>query len=431
MAEWVHPYSPRLYQRVLHQSLTRRNAIVIHRRAGKTVFCVNELILKALQKPNGRFAYIAPQRMQAKDIVWDFFKTYTKGLQGISFNESELRCDFPNGARITLYGCENPEALRGKGWDGAVLDECQDIPEQVYSLVIFPALQDKKGWVIFVGTPKGKGNNLLWLKLKEANANPAKWFSAVIPITRSGVFNEEEIAEIREGQTEEAFEQEFMCSFEGAIPGAFYVKELSRLAAAGHIGSYGWNKAHPVHTAWDLGMADATAIWFFQIIGNEIHLIDYEEGSGLSIPDWCSLVNSKPYNFGSHIAPHDIEVRSNDLFGAPTRREIARNYGIDFDIVIPRMSVIEGINAARVMLDRCRFNEEKTERGISCLKQCRPIIDKHGVLSPKPVHDEYSHGSDAFRYLALGVEEVRAYAGKTYDWRRYDKPDSGWNPLEI
>lgn len=431
MATWVPVYKPYDYQQVIHQSLKRKNVLVIHRRAGKTVFCVNELIIKALTKRDGRFAYIAPQRSQAKDIAWDMLKQFTKGLPGVTFNEAELRCDLPGGSRITLYGCENPDNLRGKGWDGVVMDESQDIPESVYNLVIFPALQDKKGWEIFVGTPKGRGNNLLYKKLAEADRKPDKWFSAVIPVTKSGRFDAEQINDIREEMTEEAFEQEFMCSFDGAIPGAFFLKELSRLRANNHIGSFPWDKAHPVHTAWDLGMSDATAIWFFQLVGNAVHVIDYEEGSGLSIPDWCSLVKGKPYNYGSHIAPHDIEVRSTDLMGAPTRREIAYNYGIDFNIVIPRMSVIEGINAARVMMDRCRFNEETTDRGLQCLKMCRPVIDKSGYPSPKPVHDEYSHGSDAFRYLALGIEEVRSSTIKTYDWRVRDTDYRGWNPLDM
>lgn len=426
------PYIPKKWQLVAQQSFKKYSTLVVHRRAGKTVLTVNHLIQQAIIKPNGRFAYIAPQRGQAKDIAWDELKKYTEGLKGVSFNEAELRCNLPNGSRITLYGVlENPEALRGRGFDGVVIDESQDIPLHTWETVIYPTTTDagRNAWIIFIGTPKGRGQNLLWKKLLEAKKFPDKWFSMTLPIERSQVFSQEEIEEIKLSMSEERFSQEYLCSFDGAVPGAFFVKELRRIEANNQITDLAWDKSLPVHTAWDIGIKDKTAIWFFQLVGNKIHVIDYEEDSGLTIPDWCGILNRKPYTYGSHIAPHDIEVRSMDLPGAPTRRENARNFGIDFDVVIPRMSVAEGIEAARVVIDRCWFDKEKTDRGLICLRMCRPQIDKNGLPSNNPIHDEYSHGADAFRYLALGVEEVRSFNMRSYDWVVKDKPYGGWSLL--
>jgi phage terminase large subunit len=151
------PYSPRPLQREAHNSKQRFKLLVCHRRFGKTVFAVNELIKSACTstKENPRYAYIAPLYRQAKAVAWDMLKTFSRPIPGIKYNEAELRADFPNGARISLYGGDNPDTLRGIYLDDCVMDEYAQMSERLWPEVIRPALSDRKGGAIFIGTPMG------------------------------------------------------------------------------------------------------------------------------------------------------------------------------------------------------------------------------------------------------------------------------------
>ena len=243
MTEIVIPYAPRLLQARLHESLKRFNVLVAHRRFGKTVFCINELIKKALEckLKDGRYGYLAPQLGQAKDIAWMYLKRYALVIPGATANEAELRVDFPNGARIRLYGAENPERMRGGYFDGIVLDEYAQIAPRVFPEIIRPMLADRQGWAIFIGTPMGENQFAEIYRLAQQDD---VWFAALFKASETGVVPQVELDAARRMMTDDQYAREFECSFAASVPGAYYAKLLERAEQGGRISRVAW--VHPV-----------------------------------------------------------------------------------------------------------------------------------------------------------------------------------------
>jgi hypothetical protein len=397
-------YEPRPLQARLHDSLRRFNVLVAHRRFGKTVFCVNSLNDAALRckKKDGRFAYIGPFFNQTKDIAWSYLKHYAMPVPGTEANESELRVDYPNGARVRLYGADNPDRLRGIYLDGVVLDEYADMDPRMWAEVILPTLTDRGGWAIFIGTPKGK--NGFWDVYQRAREDDS-WFTAMYRASETGLIPPPELVMAAKEMSEDQYAQEFECSFEAAIQGSYYGKLLTALDGQKRVRSVAWEPKTPVHTAWDLGIGDSTAIWFVQQVGNEVRLIDYLENSGVGLSWYANELLSRKalgYVYGEHILPHDAEVK--ELGTGVSRVETLRSLGIN-PRVLPIQSVDDGINAARLLLARCWFDAEKCKRGLEALRQYRREYDeKLKAFKQRPLHDWCSHAADAFRYLALGLK---------------------------
>ena len=397
-------YRPRPLQADIHRRLKRFSVLVCHRRFGKTVLCVNELIDRALRaaRPRPRYAYIAPLYRQAKQVAWDYLKAYTAPVPERTVNESEMRIDLPNGARIQLHGADNPDALRGIYLDGAVLDEYAQMSPALWGEVIRPALADRRGWAIFIGTPKG--HNAFWRRFEEAKADRA-WYAGLFRASRTGVLDEDELEAARRDMSPEEYAQEFECSFEAAIRGAYYGRLMAEAQRSGRLRPITPDPALPVDTAWDLGIGDPTSVWFVQRAGPELRLLDYYEADGEGLAHYARLLQDKAarrgFVYGRHFAPHDVLAR--ELGSGRTREEQARRLGIRFRVV-PRHRVDDGINAVRAVLPRCWFDTERAARGIECLRQYRAAFDgRLGTLRDRPVHDEFSHGADAFRYLAMGM----------------------------
>ncbi len=283
--------------------------MVCHRRAGKTVACIADLVLSALVTPkaDARYAYIAPQFNQSKDVAWSYVHRLTSDIPQVSYNESELRVDLPNGARIRLYGADNPDRLRGIYLDGVILDEFGDMKPRVWGEVIRPLLADRKGWAAFIGTPKGK--NQFWDIWKLAE-QASDWFTLRLKASESGLIGKDELADAAKGMTVDQIEQEFECSFEAAIVGAFYGLEMRAAEKEGRIMEVAYDAAVPVHTAWDLGYSDDTAIWWYQVIRNEIHVIDHHSSSGQPIQFYADLIKSKACTYGIHYLPHDARAKT-------------------------------------------------------------------------------------------------------------------------
>ncbi len=275
-------YRPRPLQSEIHRQLVRFNVLVCHRRFGKTVLCVNELIDRALanRRPRPRYGYIAPLYRQAKQVAWDYLKFYTSPIPGARANESELRVDLPGGRRIQLFGADNPDALRGIYLDGVVLDEYAQMSPRVWTEVLRPTLADRIGFAIFIGTPKGR--NAFHDLYQQALGDPA-WYAALHRASETGVVAADALAAPRRDMSGEEFAQEFECSFEAAIVGAYYARLLSAADAEGRIANVPWDPAVPVHTAWDLGIGDSTSIWFVQQVGRELRWIDFYETSGVGL----------------------------------------------------------------------------------------------------------------------------------------------------
>lgn len=392
-------YAPRRQFMQLHTRETRWGIAVCHRRAGKTVACVNDLIKAAAtcERDNPRFAYIAPQLNQAKDIAWSYLLEYTDCFgPERKVNASELWVELPNnGARIRIYGADNPDRLRGIYLDGAVLDEFGDMDPTVWSLVIRPALSDRKGWAVFIGTPKGKNTfHTLWTLAED---DPA-WFRLNLKASETGLLDEAELKDARRTMSEDEYAQEYECSFEAAIRGAYYGKEMNDAEA--RIASVPYDPRLPVHTAWDLGVADSTVIWFVQAVGRETRFIDCLKGEGVGLDWYAKRLAERDYVWGNHYLPHDVEVR--ELGTGKSRKEVLQALGIRAT-VCPNIPIADGIQAVRMMLPTCWFDKDKCKAGIEALRMYRRDYDeKRQEFRVSPFHDWTSHYADAARYFAVG-----------------------------
>lgn len=395
-------YVPRAAFIPFHMRRQRWASLVCHRRAGKTVACVADLVDAALRCKQlaPRFAYVAPFYTQAKDVAWLYLKRMVADIPGTHVNESELRVDLPNHARIRLYGADNYDRLRGIYLDGIVLDEYADMDPRAWPEVIRPTLSDRKGWATFIGTPKGR--NDFWKMHSRAEAD-ADWFDMTLKADESGLLDAEELADAQSTMTPEQYAQEYLCSFDAAILGTYYGKEMEAAQKAGRIGSVPHDPNVPVHTAWDLGHSDSTVIWFWQIVGPQIHIIDFYETHGRDIPHYCSVVASKPYKYGEHWFPPD--VRAHVLGMKKTRVEQFNDGGVK-PRVLPEQKVMDGINAFRMIFSRCWFDEGCGE-GLEALRQYRAAYDeKLKVFKDHPLHDWTSHAADGGRYLAEAYKEI-------------------------
>jgi phage terminase large subunit len=399
-------YAPRSVFLPFHERTQRWSAIVAHRRAGKTVACVNDLLKAALlcEKDNGRFAYVAPQYNQAKDIAWGYLKQFAGVVPGVEFNESELRADFPTGARIRLYGADNPDRLRGIYLDGVVLDEYADMRPSVWGEVIRPLLTDRQGWATFIGTPKG--HNAFHEIVTLARGEP-DWYSVTLKASETELIPKSELDAARKQMSEDQYAQEFECSFEAAIQGAYYGISMRQAEEAKRIGAVPHDPSSEVFTAWDLGIGDSTAIWFAQIVAREIRIIDYYEASGVGIDHYVKVLRDKPYTYGRHFLPHDADA--SELGTGKSIRESLASLGVRDTSIAPKLSVEEGINAARMLIPRCWFDSVRCKDGLEALKQYRKEYDeKLKAFKQRPLHDWASHGADAFRYLAVSIDRAIA-----------------------
>ena len=419
----VIPYTPRTLQAKLHNELGRFNVVVCHRRFGKTVFAINQMIKSAIQdlqigKKAPRYAYLAPLFKQAKTVAWDELKRLLREFPDVKFNEAELRADFM-GARIQLYGADNPDTLRGIYLDGVILDEYAQMNPKMYSEVIRPALSDRKGWGIFIGTPKGKNE---FYDIYHSAKEKKGWKRFLFKASDTGILDDEELEMAQQDMAETEYAQEYECSWSAALRGAYYARELELAYDEERIGKVPYDPSKQVVTAWDLGVSDSTSIWFAQYDGKAINLIDYYENSGEGLPHYIDVLNQKGYNYGAHIAPHDIVVR--EFSTGKSRKDLAFSLGIDFQVA-PKLKVMDGIDTVRTTLNKCWFDEDKCKKGLDALLQYRSSYDdKKKIWSQKPVHDWTSHASDSFRYLC-NTEVV--FTGNDSIWgKELPKQDFSW-----
>ncbi len=400
------PYTPRKFQNYLHQRIKdyRWSVLVCHRRFGKTVCMINHLLMAALTSKvsNPRYAYIAPTFKQAKSIAWDYIKQFTHKIPGVRFNETELRVDLPNKARITLLGSENCDGLRGIYLDGCVIDEYANVNDRLFPEIIRPALSDRKGFCIFIGTPQGMNNNFYELFQHAKGADD--WFYFKAKASETKVVDQDELTKAKEVMGENKFKQEFECDWIANIEGSIYGKTLAKMENQRQITRVPYDPSLPVNTAWDLGVSDHSAIIFFQQLGRSINIIDYHEERGQGMPHFIELVKNKEYIYKDHFAPHDIEVT--DFSNGKTRREVAYQLGIRFKVV-PKLPLEDGIHATTMTLPRCWIDVDHCKKLIDALRHYhRKYLDKNRMFRSKPVHDWSSHACDALRYMSIGLTEI-------------------------
>lgn len=372
------------------------------------------------QQSRPRYAYIFPFRNQAKMNIWPRLKDKTKDFPSRYVNEADLLMRLPGDREFVVFGADNPDALRGNYLDGVIFDEYQDTDPSVWSKVIRPQLVDRQGWAMFIGTPKG--HNDLYKKFQYArgvkidpddDTNESlgvatdDWTSFLFRASDTGIIPPDELAAIKRDTPRDDFMQEYECDFEAAIKGAYFGHEMRDALDQKRIGVVPHDPGLPVGTAWDLGIGDATAIWFFQTFGGQYRIIDYVEESGAALPYFAGVLLERarpPFNYRYrndwHFAPHDARAR--DLGTGRTREEVARSLGIPWTIVPQVSHKDDSIHAARMLLPRCWFDEQRCAVGVEHLRQYRAKWDEaRQVLSRQPQHDEHSHGADAFQTLAM------------------------------
>lgn len=399
-------YVPREQFMPFHLRENRFACLVCHRRAGKTVACVNELLTRGLAttKHKGRYGYIAPFLSQAKTIAWDYLKDYGQSVM-VDKNESELWVELVNGSKVRIFGADNPDALRGMYFDGIILDEYADMRPSLWSKVILPALTDRNGWAVFIGTPKG--HNAFFDVYQRSTTSP-DWYSYMLRASESGILTPGQLAMAREEMSEDEYQQEYECSFEAAIQGAYYAKLLHQAQVDGRIGRETRDPLMTIRAHWDIGgtgaKADATAIWISQFIGTEVRILDYYEAVGQPLATHVHWLRSNGYENALCVLPHD--GKQNDKVFSVSYESALREAGFEVS-VIPNQGTGAAkmrIEAARRMLPSCWFNADKTEAGREALACYHEKIDEQRNVGLGPDHDWASHGSDAFGLMAVDRE---------------------------
>lgn len=398
------PYEPRAWASRLHDTAKRWIVLILHRRAGKTVAVLNHLQRDALKIPNSRFAYIAPFYKQAKNVAWDLLKHYAQPIPNVRFNESELSVTYPNGSKLQLYGADNPDSLRGIALWGVAFDEYSQQPSNIFTEVIRPALADHSGYAIWIGTPKGK--NELYRLYKYGLTDEA-WLSMLLTVDDTKLIPDAELEDARKLMSEDEYNQEFMCSFEAAIKGAYYAKELAEARKQGRIKLVPYDPALKVHLVSDLGVGPNFATGFYQKSGGETRMIDFWEGANHDgIPQAVKVFKDKPYVYGKWFMPHDAEANSIDT--GKTRVQTAKELWPNIDIVvIPKLSVDDGIAKGRLMFPHLWIDETNCQQFLDYIAQYQQEWDDDkGMFKEKPLHNFTSHAADVHRGAAVIEDQM-------------------------
>ncbi len=397
-------YRPRQAFADFHKRQERWAVLVAHRRAGKTVACINDLIVRALTegKPNARYAYLAPYHSQAKSIAWEYLLRFSEPVR-VNANQSELWVELINGSRIRLFGADNPDNLRGLYLDGVILDEYADMKPSIWGAVIRPLLSDRKGWAVFIGTPKGHNG---FYEVYETATKNSNWYVKTLRASQTNLLPDSELKDAFQSMTEDQYLQEFECSFEAAIIGAYYGKEMRVITDGGRITKVDYDPLFPVHTAWDLGYSDDTAIWWYQVVHGEIRILEYHSSNGQPVAYYTGLIQSKDYIYGTHWLPHDARAKTLASGGKSIIEQISNKIPLESLKIVPNLSLQDGIQASRLALMRAWFDADKCQDGLECLRQYQREYDEDKkMFRDKPRHDWTSHGADAFRMLSIAWSE--------------------------
>jgi phage terminase large subunit len=320
--------------------------------------------------------------------------------------EGEHSIKLPNGATIRIFGADNFDSLRGNYFDGVILDEVADMHPDVWSKVVRPALMDRKGWAVFIGTPKG--HNFFYTQREKARTNKGgNWFYLELKASESGLLPQAEIDETRQELDDDEYMQEMECSFDAAIKGAYYAKELAKAYEEGRLQPFDHVQGASVHAAFDLGWNDSTAVWFYQVVNGRIDVVGHYEVNGLAIPNIVeeikALYATNKWKMGDWYMPHDAAAKS--LQTGKSILEQLRSLGVS-PRKVANIEVQHGIQAVRKTFPFIRINGQACYQGIEALKSYQKKWNpKLGTFSREPVHDWASHSADAFRYLCLAVRD--------------------------
>jgi phage terminase large subunit len=417
-----HNWRPRGYQMPAWGALERgvkRMVLIWHRRSGKDDLALHWTCAAMMQRP-GTYWHMLPEASQSRKAIWDAVDGHV-GIRRIDWVfpkelrrrtlEHQMQLELANGSMWQVLGSDNYDSLVGSPPVGVVFSEYALANPNAWAM-LRPILAENGGWAIFITTPRGRNHAHRIYEL--ARHDPA-WFGQLLTVEDTKVISREiieterrEVAKERGDDEADAFiGQEYFCNFDAPVAGAYYARLLALAEAGGRVGSVPYDPRHPVTTAWDLGVGDSTAIWFMQQIGLDVHLIDYYEASGVGADHYAKVIREKDYAYTGHILPHDANDRE---WGnnASSRVDVLKSLGVKPHRILARASVDDGINAARMLIQRAKFDPVKCERGLDALRNYqRRWDDTLKIFSQNPLHDWSSHGADAFRYLAQGIRDVK------------------------
>lgn len=417
-------WSPRNYQEPVWNYLNKggsRACLIWHRRSGKDDLALNWAAV-ASQRRVGDYWHMLPEQSQARKAIWDAVSPHT-GERRIDqafppimrerMRDQDMMIRFKNGSTWRLVGSDNYNSLVGSTPAGIVYSEWA-LADPKAEAFLRPMLAESRGWAIYITTPRGSNHARTTYDIARKDH---KWFAQLLPATETGVFTPEQLAdELREYQKiygvddgRALFDQEYHCSFEGAFVGSYYGAYLTRATREGRLGKIPIDRTLPVHTAWDLGISDSTAIWFIQRAGREFRLIDYHEGSGVGLDEYARILEDKRnehrWTYGKHYFPHDVSHRELGNQGK-SRIDTLKALGIKPEVVA-QSNVNDGINAVRQLLDQCWIDEDRCAKGLNALRSYRrEFSDKLKTYRDAPLHDAASHGADALRTFACGHREI-------------------------
>ncbi len=357
----------------------------------------------------GQYYYVFPSYTQARKALWDLRDNNGNRLFDLlpewaisNTNSVEMKILLSNGSLIQLVGSENPDTLRGTNPQGLVFSEFAMANPEIWSAVAKPILAQNGGWAVFASTPMGRNHFYELWQMAQASAD---WYTSIVTAPESGVVPEAVIqADREEGMSEGLIRQEYFCDWTAGADGLIYGQQLEELQRNGHFCPVSVDRAVPVHTAWDLGIGDHTAIIAFQIVGTEIHLVNFYEACGFAIEHYKKKLDEWAYLYGTHFAPHDVEARS--LQTGTSLKTQASSLGLQF-VTIPPIAIEAGIQAVRSSLSRVWIDD----RTCKVLLRHLTLYSRHWdsrkkVFSVHPKHDEHSHAADAVRMMALALPRI-------------------------
>lgn len=401
---------PRDYQVPAFQALVdgcKRIFLMWHRRSGKDINCLSMLYEMAI-KEVGVYWYAFPTYKQAKKAVWNGIMNDGKKIIDIIHpdmrrkkNDTDMYIELINGSVIQFIGINNSDDLAGSNPKGCVMSEWSLSAPHFWETILSPILKMNGGWAVFNGTPRGQNH---FKDMWEFANREESWFSQKLTILDTGLLTDKDLdAERAMGISEDLIQQEYYCSFDRGIEGSYYGRLLNQMELEERIGNVPYDHAVPVYTHWDLGVGDATAIVFWQLVGKEVRIIDYYENQGEGLHHYYKVLQDKPYIYGDHFAPHDVEARS--LQTGMSLKQMASKLGLKFRVV-KRSPIEAGIEAVRGMLPLTWIDE----------KRCKPLLQALGNYQKawnqkmmcyvdRPLHDWSSHAADAVRYMALSYRK--------------------------
>lgn len=423
MVEYV--YNVRWYQQAFHRALVERThdrlIAIWHRRAGKDDVLLDAIRTLALKDP-GTYWHCFPEQKQARKAIWNgvngntgkrrIFEAFPEPIIK-RMQDDDMFIELKNGATFQLIGSDRYDSTVGSGPKGIGYSEWA-LSNPAAWAYHQPMIRETKGFAAFITTPRGRNH----AKTMFDNATGTNWFRELLTVEQTRALRPEDIAEAQaeyvglygEDMGQSLFRQEYLCDFNAAILGAFYAREMLALRNEGRIDPELEAIAdRPVHRAWDIGVRDDTSIWWFQVVGGQVFILDCYTANGVGVDHYAEIIDQRRadhgWKDGTDFVPHDAKVK--EWGTGRTRIETMQALGLNPQIV-PMAGLLDGINAVRKTLPMCVFHPRTESTGIAALEQYRrEWDDEKKAFKANPLHDFTSHLSDAFRYLSLAWKLIR------------------------